>query len=124
MLLVTCLFIGIATGQRRQINRLRREKANRPIGRIISSELTKDGLLMHGEIFDDSVWKKMAADLPGMSIGYSVDSPTPPPTVPLVWNRNEDPPKEKVCFCPGGNARGMGFRGITCPLNKNNLKEN
>lgn len=51
--------------------------ATRPVGHIVSSELTADGLMIKGEIFDDEVWAKLKTDMPGMSIGYSVDAIQP-----------------------------------------------
>lgn len=43
--------------------------AKRPIGRIISTELTKEGLIAEGEIWDDDTWQNIAGDMEGFSIG-------------------------------------------------------
>jgi hypothetical protein len=46
----------------------RREMAKRPVGQIISAEITDAGLLMKGEIWAPEVKAKMVQDLTGFSI--------------------------------------------------------
>jgi hypothetical protein len=51
--------------QRRRIKELEK----RPVGQIISAELTDSGLLMKGELWDEAVKTKIAQDVIGLSIG-------------------------------------------------------
>lgn len=46
----------------------RRELSRRPVGRIVSAEITDAGLLMKGEIWSPEVKAKLAQDLTGFSI--------------------------------------------------------
>lgn len=66
----------------RKIKRLERELADRPVGRVISTTLTEEGLLVKGEIFGKGVLEKMAQDMVGMSIGYKLEDEHRPPVAP------------------------------------------
>lgn len=76
--------------ERKETQRLEQALKDRPIGRVTSAEITKDGLLVTGQIFDAAVWDKMTGDVEGISIGYSPDHPTPPDTVPLIHTLPDD----------------------------------
>lgn len=78
----TTLLIWVAMAQRRIINHLRKEAANRPVGRVISSEFTKEGFMVKGEIFDDKAWDKLKGDVVGLSIGYKAGGPPPSGFIP------------------------------------------
>jgi hypothetical protein len=61
----------------RRNQELAQKASERPVGRVLSAEITGDGLMVTGEIYDDSVWAKMSQDVVGMSIGYSAQPPPP-----------------------------------------------
>lgn len=128
MAFMVASLVVIVIHQRRVIKRLYKEIANQPIGRIISSELTDDGLLVKGEIFSDEVWAKMRDDLPGMSIGYSVDVVKPFTQKPYEYGIDHatlfvEPEMTKlrsISLDKEPNAWGYSIHLVDCPAKDSN----